>query len=136
MLITGATGFFGWQVFLGLFSQSLEARSCLPIRAKRGQESDKRVAALVTHSFPPEEGNKALQCAKGVAAVLTQENLGIPADEAKEKGTVQEKTGPWKKRGKNWMVLFFFNSKGKTEKAGKIRKIEPSPLPTAKRKAC
>jgi hypothetical protein len=72
MLITGATRFLGWQVFLGLFSQSLEARSYLPIRAKRGQGSDKRVAALVTHSFQPEEGNKALQCAKGVAAVLSR----------------------------------------------------------------
>ena len=80
IMITGATGFLGWQVFLCLYRRCGDARFCLPVRGRRGQGADKRVAALVAHSFPPEERKKVLERIEVVAADLTQEKLGLSAD--------------------------------------------------------
>ena len=80
ILVTGATGFLGWQVFLRLHRQYPCALFRLPVRFKRGQGPDKRVSALVAHSFPPEERKKVLERIEVVAADLTQKNLGLPAE--------------------------------------------------------
>ncbi len=80
IMITGATGFLGWQVFLCLYRRCKDARFCLPVRGRRGQGADKRVAALVAHSFPPEERKEVLERIEVAPADLTQEKLGLSAD--------------------------------------------------------
>jgi len=80
ILVTGATGFLGWQVFLRLYRQYPATRFRLPVRAKHGQGPDQRVTRLVAHSFPPEERKKVLEHIEVVAADLTQKNLGLPAE--------------------------------------------------------
>jgi long-chain acyl-CoA synthetase len=80
IIMTGATGFLGWQVFLCLYRECKDARFCLPVRGRRGQEADKRVAALVAHSFPPQERKEVLERIEVVPADLAQEKLGLSAD--------------------------------------------------------